>query len=117
MLSLFVVLALLASCEAHSEDWRTFLHWAQKTKVKLSCATTVPYAFQQENNQNRIVEDKFVGDETKFFKNVKAITNSGTNAEAYWSFDGRYLSFQAIRVCIRVILVFFLYCDFYAVLL
>lgn len=30
-------------------------------------------------------------------RNVRAITNSGTNAEAYWSFDGQRLSFQAIR--------------------
>jgi len=35
--------------------------------------------------------------EDKFFKNVHAITDSGTNAEAYWSFDGKNFSFQAIR--------------------
>jgi len=32
-----------------------------------------------------------------FLKNVRAITNSGTNAEAYWSYDGKRFSFQAIR--------------------
>lgn len=30
-------------------------------------------------------------------KNIRNITNGGTNAEAYWSFDGKQFSFQAIR--------------------
>jgi Tol biopolymer transport system component len=29
-----------------------------------------------------------------FFKSVKQLTSGGTNAEAYWSFDGEWLSFQ-----------------------
>src|SRR4051812_32803980 len=27
-------------------------------------------------------------------KNIHQLTHGGTNAEAYWSFDGRWLSFQ-----------------------
>lgn len=30
----------------------------------------------------------------KHFKNVRQLTEGGTNAEAYWSFDGKWLSFQ-----------------------
>lgn len=35
--------------------------------------------------------------EPTFFKNIKAITKDGTNAEAYWSFDGLNFTFQAVR--------------------
>ncbi|MBU6374792.1 MAG: M28 family peptidase [Bdellovibrionales bacterium] len=31
----------------------------------------------------------------KHFKNIRQLTHGGTNAEAYWSFDGRWLTFQA----------------------
>jgi len=37
------------------------------------------------------------GAEENHLSNVRAITTSGTNAEAYWSFQGNMLSFQAIR--------------------
>ncbi|MEK6706429.1 MAG: M20/M25/M40 family metallo-hydrolase, partial [Bdellovibrionota bacterium] len=30
----------------------------------------------------------------KRFKNLRQLTSGGTNAEAYWSFDGKWLSFQ-----------------------
>lgn len=30
----------------------------------------------------------------KFLKNIRQLTHGGTNAEAYWSFDGKRLSFQ-----------------------
>eukprot|EP01128_Nolandella_sp_AFSM9_P002219 TRINITY_DN12602_c0_g1_i1.p1 TRINITY_DN12602_c0_g1~~TRINITY_DN12602_c0_g1_i1.p1 ORF type:complete len:376 (+),score=95.17 TRINITY_DN12602_c0_g1_i1:28-1155(+) len=35
--------------------------------------------------------------ESSFFGDITAITSSGTNAEAYWSFDQKKFSFQAIR--------------------
>jgi len=35
--------------------------------------------------------------ESKYLKNIVNLTASGTNAEAYWSFDGKSYSFQAIR--------------------
>jgi len=38
-----------------------------------------------------------IGAESQYLANIKAITNGGTNAEAYWSFDGKHFSFQAIR--------------------
>lgn len=31
----------------------------------------------------------------KHLKNIQQLTQGGTNAEAYWSFDGKWLSFQA----------------------
>eukprot|EP01088_Endostelium_zonatum_P013803 TRINITY_DN2867_c1_g1_i1.p1 TRINITY_DN2867_c1_g1~~TRINITY_DN2867_c1_g1_i1.p1 ORF type:complete len:387 (+),score=76.34 TRINITY_DN2867_c1_g1_i1:64-1224(+) len=34
--------------------------------------------------------------ESKHLRNTKAITHQGTNAEAYWSFDGKWFSFQGI---------------------
>lgn len=30
----------------------------------------------------------------KYFTNIRQLTHGGTNAEAYWSFDGKWLSFQ-----------------------
>ena len=30
----------------------------------------------------------------KHFKNIHQLTNSGDNAEAYWSFDGKRITFQ-----------------------
>ncbi|HYM94463.1 MAG TPA: hypothetical protein VET23_10015, partial [Chitinophagaceae bacterium] len=41
----------------------------------------------------------FIGDtilypEEKHFKNIQQLTFAGDNAEAYWSFDGKYLVFQ-----------------------
>ena len=32
--------------------------------------------------------------EEKHFKNLRQLTHGGTNAEAYWSFDGKFLTFQ-----------------------
>src|SRR6476660_1942879 len=32
--------------------------------------------------------------EEKHFKNVQQLTFGGDNAEAYWSFDGKYIVFQ-----------------------
>ncbi|MCM2277104.1 MAG: M28 family peptidase [Oligoflexia bacterium] len=32
--------------------------------------------------------------EEKYLKNIRQLTAGGTNAEAYWSFDGEWLSFQ-----------------------
>ena len=31
----------------------------------------------------------------KHLKNIKRLTFGGNNAEAYWSFNGKYLSFQS----------------------
>lgn len=40
--------------------------------------------------------DKPMG-ESNFLADITFLTHDGTNAEAYWSFDGNMLSFQAIR--------------------
>src|SRR5436190_12597496 len=36
--------------------------------------------------------------ETAYFSDLQQLTFGGENAEAYWSFDGRQLSFQARKV-------------------
>lgn len=47
------------------------------------------------------VSDKSIGEETIHFeeeihfKNIRQLTNGGDNAEAYWSFDDKMLTFQA----------------------
>ena len=43
-----------------------------------------------ENNKNLLIYEKEV-----HFKNLKQLTFSGDNAEAYWSFDDSKLVFQA----------------------
>ena len=41
--------------------------------------------------------DHLILPEEKHFKHLWQVTNGGENAEAYWSFDGRALSFQSKR--------------------
>lgn len=71
----FIFIILIISIRCHSENLRSLLQWSKNTKKYF-------HAHDKENS---------------FFKNIHSITNSGTNAEAYWSFDGKNLSFQAIR--------------------
>ena len=40
-------------------------------------------------------DEKFIFEDEKHFKNIKMLTNGGENAEAYFSFDGKKLVFQA----------------------
>lgn len=40
------------------------------------------------------VTDTLLYPEEKHFKNIRQLTFGGDNAEAYWSFDGRYIVFQ-----------------------
>lgn len=94
-LLVLLVLSIISSSEGHSEDIRTLLQWVQKTKVR---SQTLQLSFKVSKEATRTPYVKSGGDESKFFRNTKGITRGGTNAEAYWSFDGNYFSFQAIRV-------------------
>jgi len=50
------------------------------------------------NSKSNTQKHKFVNNENQFFRNIRNITNGGTNAESYWSFDGKKFSFQSIRL-------------------
>jgi len=63
----------------HSEDYRSLLSMIKK------------------NANPKSFDSNKVGAESNFLKNIVSLTDSGTNAEAYWSFDGKQYSFQAIR--------------------
>lgn len=49
----------------------------------------------QVHPQNQTSKDPYLFDGEKHFKNVKMLTESGENAEAYFSFDDRHLIFQS----------------------
>lgn len=77
MRQLIVLLALLTITLARSEYHRYYAHTFFDT------ASTVAQAAPQIE-ERRLTE-------------IRYLTHSGTNAEAYWSFDSKRLSFQAIR--------------------
>lgn len=62
------------------------------------------YAFQKKNPETklhsltgkelRVSGDTILYPEEKHFKNIQQLTFGGDNAEAYWSYDGKYLVFQ-----------------------
>jgi len=72
--SLFLVLLFISNIYSHSEQFHRYPFNIHKVSPKQEIS-------QSENN----------------LANVRAITDQGTNAEAYWSFDGSRFSFQAIR--------------------
>jgi Tol biopolymer transport system component len=77
-----ICLVLLSAGVAWSHSERFHLHPYPLYKNGLwKSSPSISRAFQKEVH----------------LKNARPITDSGTNAEAYWSFDGKRLSFQAIR--------------------
>jgi len=78
MATLIFFIALFFGINAHSEDLRSLLELSQRTKE-----AGIKFQFDPAT-------------ESKYFKNLKPITHTGTNAEAYWSFDGKNFSFQGI---------------------
>jgi len=48
-------------------------------------------------NRIKTTDRYFKGSENNYMKNVTRITNGGTNAECYWSFDDTKFTFQGIR--------------------
>jgi len=77
-MSVLVICILIVSAYAHSENHRAVLQ-------------TIKAPFPPKYNAIRAQA------ESDYFRNTVALTDSGTNAEAYWSFDGQHFSFQAIR--------------------
>lgn len=58
----------------------------------------IPKAFSQTNNTEHhplIIKDTLILEGETHFKNMKQLTFGGDNAEAYFSFDGNQLVFQA----------------------
>ena len=50
---------------------------------------------EKSNNETTVNADSLRYPDEANLKNVKQLTFGGDNAEAYWSFNGKYLSFQA----------------------
>src|SRR5438034_3552734 len=61
-----------------------FLSFNSKTSSNLSL--TIPHS--------QLTSDTLLFPDEKHFKNVQQLTFGGDNAEAYWSFDGKYIVFQ-----------------------
>ncbi|MBS1507591.1 MAG: PD40 domain-containing protein [Bacteroidetes bacterium] len=62
------------------------------------CLLFVPVLFSFDKKEKRSVnvpEDSVLYGREKHFKNIKQLTFGADNAEAYWSFDGKYFSFQS----------------------
>ncbi len=86
-ISLLLVLAtaLVATvqlCSAHSEYRPHFMRLIREAERKRAPLTHAG------------VQNKY-GGESQYFRDIKRISNGGTNAEAYWSFDNTRLTFQA----------------------
>lgn len=92
MKAVFFILATLLLClflkaEAHSEPIQFFLNEIRKHQSNKKL-------FEQTEKIKRT--DKYaIKAENDYLKNLTPITNGGTNAEAYWSFDEykKFLSF------------------------
>jgi len=91
LISAIVVLCVvwMRSVEAHSEPIQFFLNELQKHYSNKE-------AFQRAEKIKR-TDKYYVGAENDYLKNILDITKGGTNAEAYWSFDDKKFTFQAIR--------------------
>lgn len=63
------------------------------TKIIGTAALTVSPLFF-----NALAQDTLLYPEEHHFKNIQQLTNGGDNAEAYWSFDGKYIVFQRTSV-------------------
>lgn len=60
---------------------------------KLFCLLTVVLALQVNAQQPQVADStQYAGE--KHFKNIQQLTFGGDNAEAYFSFDGKYIIFQ-----------------------
>lgn len=69
-----------------------------KKLSSLLLVTTFAALFFSCNNSSRIAsaahQDTLRYNDEKHFKNIQQLTFGGDNAEAYWSFDGKYIVFQ-----------------------
>lgn len=61
---------------------------------KLSFLLAVFLFIQNFSKATVAVKDTILYPDEKHFKNIQQLTFGGDNAEAYWSFDGKYIVFQ-----------------------
>ncbi|SRR5258706_731553 len=67
-------------------------------KYSFTILLFVPFIFSFQSatlSSQKIVEDSVLYSREKHFKNIRQLTFGSDNAEAYWSFDGQYISFQS----------------------
>ena len=53
------------------------------------------FSFQSKATQQQVVGDSIHYAREKYLKNIRQLTFGADNAEAYWSFDGKKISFQS----------------------
>eukprot|EP01089_Gocevia_fonbrunei_P007593 TRINITY_DN1878_c0_g1_i1.p1 TRINITY_DN1878_c0_g1~~TRINITY_DN1878_c0_g1_i1.p1 ORF type:complete len:384 (+),score=89.02 TRINITY_DN1878_c0_g1_i1:64-1215(+) len=83
-------LVFLTTVFGHSEQFHRYPLHPKHLGHKPSDYDVILAALKKRQNL------KGIGNESAHLKNIKKITNEGTNAEAYWSFDGKKFSFQGI---------------------
>ena len=69
-----------------------FFSFALASIAMLSCNNSMKSA------SNQAEKDTLRYAEERHFKNIRQLTFGGDNAEAYWSYDGKYLVFQRTLV-------------------
>jgi TolB protein len=68
-------------------------HFYFAAMKKLFCLLIVAFALQASAQQPQVADStQYAGE--KHFKNIQQLTFGGDNAEAYFSFDGKYIIFQ-----------------------
>ena len=84
-LVIVTIVFLISLVEGHSEQFHRLplhpKHFAQNHPSQYDRILEKLRQKQEGNHLNAKAENKYL-------KNIKQITNQGTNAEAYWSFDG-----------------------------
>jgi len=63
----------------------------------VACLFSFSFTVKQVKIKNGNI-DTLLYPEEKNFKNIQQLTNGGDNAEAYWSYDGKYIVFQRTSV-------------------
>ena len=68
-----------------------------KIFISLISFVSFIFCFQNKNNLHKSLtynSDTLQYPEEHHFKNLRQLTFGGSNAEAYFSFDGKYITFQ-----------------------
>jgi len=65
---------------------------------KLAFLLVVFLFIQSFSKATVVIKDTILYPDEKHFKNIQQLTFGGDNAEAYWSFDGKYIVFQRTSV-------------------
>jgi len=91
MMIMMMIIMKIDKIEAHSEQFHRFPLHPRHLGYSPSMYDRILDGLKKRQQL------KFPGNESAHLKNIKQITfNNGTNAEAYWSFDGKHFSFQGI---------------------